>query len=506
MSIRSHFRTRDNAIGHGRTARYAGGPVHARGAGRIARDRRISSHSWPFIPLFLFLTLWVGPAVAAFEIKDSTWEGTSEFLAIARERLGMARVKVVPAIPWDEIQPRDALLALHPQRELDYREVAAFLAAGGRLGLLDDYGSGDALLRRFRIHRVSPPLEPREPLRQNPSLPVAVPPETPDSRPHPIVTGVDRVVTNHPTGLETDSGLKLTTVLELPAISANPTALALIGVIGDTKRCGLVAEGESAERPISGAASAPGRCGRLFAMGDPSALINLMMRYPGNRVFAARLVEYLVGDDSWGTRGGNLYVVVNDFTERGSFGKAGGLSGAIEDRLEALERLIAEMRRDGLPAPLAVLLSALAAAGAALWAVVAATRRYRRPAPRYARGTPLVAQGGLAGRAAVLSAETTHRALAVLELKTALEEAVRQRLDLPATASAKDLLTEIVRQDALSQRSSDDLRALLAEMARAENAVARSERIRVPAATIGRMHDSMVAILAELDSRPGRRP
>jgi len=117
-----------------------------------------------------------------------------------------------------------------------------------------------------------------------------------------------------------------------------------------------------------------------------------------------------------------------------------------------------------------------------------------------------VAQGGLAGRAAVLSAETTHRALAVLELKTALEEAVRQRLDLPATASAKDLMTEIVRQDALSQRSSDDLRALLAEMARAENAVARSERIRVPAATIGRMHDSMVAILAELDSRPGRRP
>jgi hypothetical protein len=289
-------------------------------------------------------------------------------------------------------------------------------------------------------------------------------------------------------------------------VSANPTALALIGVIGDTKRCGLVGDGEGgAERPIAGATSAPGRCGRLFAMGDPSALINLMMRYPGNRVFAARLVEYLVGDDSWGARGGNLYVVVNDFTERGSFGKAGGLSGAIEDRLEALERLIAETRRDGLPAPLAVLLSALAAAGAALWAVVSATRRYRRPAPRYARGTPLVAQGGLAGRAAVLSAETTHRALAVLELKTALEEAVRQRLDLPATASAKELLTEIVRQDALSQRSSDILRGLLGEMAQAENAVARSERIRVPAATIGRMHDSMVAILAELDSRPGRR-
>lgn len=456
--------------------------------------------------MLLFLTLWVGPTRAAFEIKDSTWEGASEFLAVARERLGKARVRVVPAVPWDEIQPKDALLALHPQRELDYREVAAFLAAGGRLGVLDDFGAGDTLLRRFRIHRVSAPLEPREPLRQNPNLPIAVPPDTPDARPHPIVAGVDRVVTNHPTGLETDSGLKLTTVLELPSASGAPTALALIGVIGDTKRCGLVAEGgDGAERPISGAASAPGRCGRLFAMGDPSVLINLMMRYPGNRAFAARLVDYLVGDDSWGPRGGNLYVVVNDFTQRGSFGKSASLSGAIEDRLEALERFIAEARREGLPASVAVLLSALLAAGAALWAVVSATRRYRRPAPRYARGTPLVAQGGLAGRAAVLSAETTHRALAVLELKTALEEAVRQRLDLPATASSKELLQEIVRQEALSQRSSDTLRALLGEMAQAENAVARSERIRVPAATIGRMHSAMVAILAELDSRPGRR-
>jgi hypothetical protein len=450
------------------------------------------------------LTLWAGPLRAAFEIKDSSWEGTSEFLEVARDRLGRGRVKVVPAVPWDEIQPKDALLALHPQRELDYREVAAFLAAGGRLGVLDDYGEGDALLKRFRIHRVSSPLEPKDPLRQNPNLPVAVPPQTSDARPHPIVLGVDRVVTNHPTGLETDSGLKLTTVLELPAVAAPPTSLALIGVIGDTKRCGLVAEGS--EEPISGAASAPGRCGRLFAMGDPSVLINLMMRYPGNRAFAARLVEYLVGDDSWGRRGGSLYIVVNDFTQRGSFGRSGGLTSAIEDRLEALEHLIAETRRDGLPEPVAILLSALAAAGAALWAVAAATRRYRRPAPRYARGTPLVAQGGLSGRAAVLSAETTHRALAVLELKSALEEAVRLRLDLPPTTSQKDLLIEIVRQEALSRRSSDSLKQLFGEMTQAENAVVRSERIRVPAATIGRMHEQMKAILTELDDRPGRRP
>jgi hypothetical protein len=292
-------------------------------------------------------------------------------------------------------------------------------------------------------------------------------------------------------------------VLEMPAVSGPATPLALIGVIGDTKRCGLVADG--AEEPVAPAAGAQGRCGRLFAMGDPSALINLMMRYPGNRAFAARLVEYLVGDDSWGHRGGNLYVVTNDFTQRGSFGKSGGLTGAIEDRLEALERFIAETRRDGLPEPLAVLFSALATAFAAIWAIASATRRYARPAPRYARGTPLVAQGGLAGRAAVLSAETTHRALAVLELKSALEEAVRQRLDLPATTSSKDLLIEIDRQEALSRRSSTSLKELLDEMAEAEHAVTRSERIRVSAPTIGRMHEKMQAILTELDEGAAKR-
>ena len=173
------------------------------------------------------------PSRAAFAFKDETWEGTSEFAAIAREKLGKARVRIVSTLPWDEVQPVDAVLVLHPDRELDYREVAAFLAAGGRLGLLDDYGRGDALLRRFRIHRVAAPLDPKNPLRENPNLPIAVPVAAPDGRAHPVVAGVDRVVTNHPTGLETDPGLHLTTVLELPAVTEPPTALALIGVIGD---------------------------------------------------------------------------------------------------------------------------------------------------------------------------------------------------------------------------------------------------------------------------------
>ncbi|HEX4335680.1 MAG TPA: DUF4350 domain-containing protein [Polyangiaceae bacterium] len=452
----------------------------------------------------LCIAFFAATAGAAFEPKDATWQGTSELVAIAREKLGKGRVRIVASIPWEEMQPMDALLVLHPERELDCREVAAFLAAGGRLGLLDDYGSGDSLLRRFRIHRVRAPLDPRDPLRNNPNLPIAVPSVGPDSRPHPVVGGVDRVVTNHPTGLETDRGLRLTTVLELPSLSEPPTPLALIGVIGDAKRCGLVSDGMD-EPATTTTAPVAGRCGRLLAMGDPSAVMNLMLRYPGNRAFAARLVEYLVGDDTWGRRSGNLYIVANDFTERGTYGKHGGFMGALDERLEALARLVAETRRDGLPAALAILLGALSAGGATLWAISRATRKYRKAAPRYARPTPLVAQGGLAGRAAVLSAETTHRALVVLELKAALEEAVRERMGIP-DASLPWLAEEIDRQDALSRRNSDALRQVVTEMARAEAAVSHTERIAIPDAAIRKMHETVTGILAELDERRRKHP
>ena len=200
-----------------------------------------------------------------------------------------------------------------------------------------------------------------------------------------------------------------------------------------------------------------------------------------------------------------MYIVANEFSQQGSFGNRNGLASAIEDRLESLARLVAETRHHGLPEPLALLLAALAAGGVSLWAASAAMRRYRRAVPRYARPTPLVAQGGLAGRAAVLSADGTHRALAVLELKAAIEEATRDRLGLPATASSGEIVAEIDRQEALSRRSLDSLGELFREMAKAEAAVTRTEPIRIRSEAIRRMHASMTTILSELDERLGAR-
>jgi hypothetical protein len=443
-----------------------------------------------------------GVQAAAFDFNDSSWEGTSELLALARAQLGKQRVKLVAQIPWGEVTPSDAILALHPERAMDYREVAAFLAAGGRLGVADDHGKGDLLLTRFRIRRVQAPLRPLAPLRDNPNLPIAVPSVSPDEQPHTLVEGVDRVVTNHPTGLSTEGGLRLTPILELPASGEASVVLALVGVIGDARRCGLAARAGPDEGP--GSPAPAGRCGRLFALSDPSAVMNAMLRYPGNRRFAERLVEYLVGDDTWGPRGGSLYLVANDFTEAGSFGDRGGLAGALESKLEALTRLVSETRRGGLPGPLTVLLAALAVGGAVFWTLTAAGRRYRPSSPRYARETPLVAQGGIAGRAAVLSAETTHPALAVLELKAALEESLRERLGLPPLTDLGRIQEEIRGRSALGQRNSAELSLLLREMSAAEAAVLRTERIRIPEARVRKMHEAVDGILSELDERLGK--
>lgn len=470
---------------------------------RLYPTGRSRAASFAACLLLFFCLTAAAPVLAAFEFNEDGWEATTELLNIARERLGRERVKPLATVEWDQLRPEDALLVLHPTRELEYREVSAFLAAGGRLALLDDYGRADVLLAKFRIHRVQAPLRPVEAVRQNPNLAVAFPAVEmvagAEQGRHPIVAAVDRVVTNHPTALRTEPGVRLTPVLKLPGTGEPDTLLAVIGVIGNAAACGLTDE-------ISSTNSVPAtarreKCGRLFAMGDPSVVINLMMRYPGNRAFAEGLVDYLVADDTWGRRGGVLYLAANDFAQRGLFGGAGGLKRTLNDKLHALAEFVADMRRNGLPGTVAIALAALAALAAGTFMARVSLRRYPRTAPRYVRQTPLVAQGGAAGRVAVLAAPTTHRALAVLELKAALEESLRSHFGLPDTASLEAILREIEHQRALTPKTARELDKLLSEMAKAEVAVATSERMRLSSDAVETMRARFDAILQELSER-----
>jgi hypothetical protein len=245
--------------------------------------------------------------------------------------------------------------------------------------------------------------------------------------------------------------------------------------------------------------------GRLFAMGDPSATINLMMRFPGNRAFAKGLISYLVEDDSWGRRGGKLYLITNDFKQKGAYGGGTSLSRELSEHFEGLTSMIDDMRDDGLPDLLAVVFAMLAGLGAVVWTGFVSTRPYRRTSPRYAAAQPLVAQGGVAGRAAVLGAPTTHPALALLELKSALEEGLAHRLDLPGNVGQKALLEEIDRQGLLRRRSYEDLAHMFREMNRAEAAVAASQPLRVPRGSVERQRDRVLALLAELEAAQGSK-
>src|SRR5262249_53309827 len=149
--------------------------------------------------------------------------------------------------------------------------------------------------------------------------------------------------------------------------------------------------------------------GRLFAMGDPSAIVNMMLRYPGNRAFASGLARYLVDEDGAQSHRGRLFIVANQFEEEGAFGGEPSLQKDVDAEVKAIARAFEEARRDGLPGGALIGLAVLAGAGLAVWIARASARPYKGPLPRYARPTPMVAQGGAAGHVAVLAAPSSPR-------------------------------------------------------------------------------------------------
>ncbi len=293
---------------------------------------------------------------------------------------------------------------------------------------------------------------------------------------HPIVKDVGEVVTNHPSCLTHPN---LTPVLDIPAIGEPNATLAVTGVIASR--------------------------GRLFVMGDPSVVINLMLRYPGNRSFADGLVTYLVEDDTWGARGGKLYIVSGAFRQRGSYGGDAGLSGEFKEYLSDMKEILGDMHQDGIPGPLALLLAVGVSALGAVWVGRRTLKTYKRTPPRYAAEQPLVAQGGVAGRAAVLAAPTTHRALPMLEIKAALEEDLAHRLGLPEKTSSEQLQQEVAARDLLSPSSLARLGQLFGELRRAELAVMAAQPMRVTPAQVQAARKTALALLAEVAERDKRR-
>jgi hypothetical protein len=373
-------------------------------------------------------------AAAPFDLAGSDWEGTSELVRLARAELGPARVVVTGQLDYAQLKPEDGVLLLFPEKSLDVDQLAKFMRAGGRVVMLDDFGRGDALLRHFRMGRVPLPRRPAEFLRGNPQLALAEPASA-----HPVVADVSRVVTNHATGLSHEN---LSPVLKVRGQEGEPdVVIAVAGAVGQ---------------------------GRLLAVGDPSTIINAMLRYAGNKTFARGLVRYAVDSDVWGKRGGRLFLLAGSFEQKGGFG---GEEDSWDDVLRALREALETVRRDGMPAVLAYVFAIGLGLALVIWVGSRAGRLHKPLVPRFIRRVPQVAQGGVAGHAAVIGAPQTSRVLAILELKSALEEQLTTLLGGAKVPGQQELLTQVTEARLLDAEGMRTLRQLLLRMSNVETMV-----------------------------------
>lgn len=370
--------------------------------------------------------VWAGP----FDFAGTDWEGCSEFVHLAEAELGNTRVVTTTRIDYSQLTPDDGLVVLHPSQGLDGDEIGKFMRAGGRLVLLDDFGRGDTVLRQFGMDRIGTPKHPAEFLRNNPAFALAEPASA-----HPVVSDVRRVVTNHATGLTHPD---LSPVLRIRAEGEPDVVVAVAGAVGK---------------------------GRLLIASDPSIVMNSMLRYAGNKAFAQGIIRYAVEQDLWGKRGGRVYLVTGEFEQRGAFGSEGT---AWEDALRSLRETFETIRRDGAPAAMTYGLAITVGLVLVLWVGSRAGRMHKPVVPSFVRKVPLVAQGGIAGHAAVIGAPRTSRALAVLELKSALEEQLASLLSLPRVPGHTELLARVEAERLLDAQGTRALRQVLLRMASVE--------------------------------------
>lgn len=431
----------------------------------------------------LFILTLIAPreSKSAFECKDETWEGTSEFLSIARTIAGNERVRLAAELDYGALSTDDAVLVLHPDILLDDVSLIAFIQHGGRAAVLDDFGKSSAFAERFGIRRIAVPNEPLMMLRGNRHLSVGTPVEATGAAPgtgarHPLVVDVDRIMLNHPSGLINPG---LTPLLEIRAKDGTSVPIAVTGVVGTSPQ------------------------GRLLFMSDPSALINLMIRYPGNLAFARALVRFLTEPDRTG-RKGTLYIVANRFGQSGHFTDDASAWSSFGQRLERAFRDL----QQGLPPFVLVLLAAVTTLAIARWVGTNAWRRSPPAIPRYLRGTALSNQAGWPGRAAVLTAPRTHPALLLLELRESFRARLAQLIAADPAASSEALIRVVESQDLLPSNLLSALRNLLSDTDATERAISARKPIRVSQAKLSRLLQQSLDILNHISQLefPRREP
>ena len=388
-------------------------------------------------------------AIPDYDPQSHTWSGTSELVRIAAE----AEVELRPTstLDWSQLPRGGALLVLHPRNSLGLADVSAFLDDGGRVAWLDDFGASEEFWRWFQF-RVEPVVGgvPRTP--ELPELLVARPRLV-----HPLTLDVDALVTN------------------LPVALAHPRLRPVFEFVGQAQ--GLLLVGQI-------------HAGKLIVAGDPSMLINTMMRFPGNRQFAHNLLAFLAARP-----GGRVTMVWGDVRVRGQWQ---GRTRARTRRREAVNTLNTAFRSlsDAL-ASTAVLRPFAALLALAIICIVAALTWGRRPSERYGPRGPVGATAGVTERVAIFSAPGANLLLPALVARTLLEGALLRAVGVKPPTDVRAVLDRLATRLGAAQR--DDIRAVLTELDLVARGVEDGERARVAPKTFVAIWRRVAGVLRGID-------
>jgi hypothetical protein len=160
-------------------------------------------------------------------------------------------------------------------------------------------------------------------------------------------------------------------------------------------------------------------------------------------------------------------LVEGAFEQVGTYGEAAETS-VWSERARALKDALAAVRADGFPPAMAYLFAVLVGLGIVMWTGSRAGRTHKSAPPRFTRAIPLAAQGGVAGHAAIIGAPRTPRLLAMLELKSALEEELCSALGLDENPGHEELVSSLGSRKWIAPEALAHLRSLLLRMAQIE--------------------------------------
>ncbi len=434
-------------------------PSRAEAIGLVTLVRRIAAFLALSVALGIALPLSApGEARAQttapvdYDPQSSAWNGLVELVRLSQ--IAQVELRTSATLDWSTIRRGDGLLVMYPLSNIDLDELSAFLEDGGRLALLDDFGTSDPLLRWFQVQRS----EAIQGTLRSPRLPGLYTAYRLGD--HVLGDQVDTLVTNEPVVLR---HARLSPVFSLTQESSQGVVLA--GQVGR---------------------------GRLVVSGDPSILINSMLRFPGNRQFALNLLTYLASQPR-----GRIHLVHRRFASRGTYEGAHSrrrsplklFSKNLDDTLARAGAVFNDPALLRLTSLFAVLLATLVMA-AKIWGP--------KPSDRFGPTAPAGPLAGVATKVLLFARSGANLLYPTLILRRLFERALLRSLDLLPPTDIARVVERAEKKLTVDQLAS--LRAVLVELDAIASAAEDKPSLKVSTRRFISLWRRISAILADLSN------